>query len=130
MNSVPDKVNEILGQYFDILESKLPDFLEAFYIYGSVSIGAFDYGFSDVDFLAVVERKVQEKDITSKVGAGEYSLRTVPEKWHKIINESMRLRKSNKRSFYKSLLKRRNDALEYIDYIIQESNKLFEGELR
>lgn len=273
MNSVPDKVNGLLKEYFEMLESKLPGFLEAFYIYGSVSLGAFDYGFSDVDFLAVMKRRAaeedikilkhvhhemhrrfsktdlmgmyvigsdlespingeklcpcfidgkfrgmqkfdwnsidsyqlkkygiavkgqgiekycysvdwdvliknmrnnlntywlnwkgrcerfpsllyigtffnlkliewgvlgvsrqyytfREKDITSKVGAGEYALRTLPEQWHKIIKESMRLRKGIKGSYYKSVFERRNDALGYIDYIIQESNKLFEGELR
>jgi hypothetical protein len=67
-----------------------------------------------------------EMDITSKVGAGEYALRTVPQRWHKIIKEAMRLRKNNKKSYYNSVFKRRRDALGYIDYIIQESNKLFE----
>jgi hypothetical protein len=65
----------------------------------------------------------KEKDMTSKVGAGEYALKNVPQEWHKIINESMRLRKGNKKSYYNSIVKRRNDALKYIDYIIQESNK-------
>ncbi|MDZ4907347.1 aminoglycoside adenylyltransferase domain-containing protein, partial [Clostridium perfringens] len=31
----------------------------------------------------------KERDITSKIGAGEYALQNVPERWHKIINESM-----------------------------------------
>ncbi|MEQ2527667.1 aminoglycoside adenylyltransferase domain-containing protein [Bacillaceae bacterium CLA-AA-H227] len=66
------------------------------------------------------------RDITSKVGASEYALQTVPQKWHKIIKESMRLRKDNKNSFYNSIFERRNDALGYMDYIIQEINGLFE----
>ena len=65
-----------------------------------------------------------ERDITSKVGAGEYALRTVPPKWHKIINEAMRLRKGNKNSYYTSIFERRKDALDYIDFIIRESNSL------
>ena len=51
-------------------------------------------------------------------------------KWHKIINEAMRLRTDNKKSYYKSVFERRNDALDYIDYIdfiIQESNDLCEN---
>ncbi|MDZ7543792.1 DUF4111 domain-containing protein, partial [Clostridium perfringens] len=67
----------------------------------------------------------KERDITSKIGAGEYALQNVPERWHKIINESMRLRKGNKKSYYNSIFERRNDALIYINYIIQESNELF-----
>lgn len=267
MQNIPEKVNIILNEYFDLLESKLPSFLEAYYIYGSVSLGAFNYGFSDIDFIAVMKRKVtesdisilkeihsqiknkfpktdlmglyiqesdlqlqhknerscpcfidgvfkglekfeknsidayqlkkygitlkgqeiesydyivdwdilvhnmrdnlntywlnwmnscvkfpsiryigsfvslgmiewgvlgvsrlyytfREKDMTSKVGAGEYALRTVPQKWHKIINESMRLRKNRKNSYYKSIFQRRKDALNYMEFIIQESNNL------
>jgi hypothetical protein len=268
MNSVPEKVNEVLKEYFNLFEYKLPDLIEDYYIYGSVSLGAFDYGFSDIDFIAVVKRKVtntelnilkeihrnikrkfpktdlmglyvmkndlqfenenektcpcfinavykglvkfekdsidayqlkkygitikgqeiekynftvnwdnliknmrnnlntywlnwmnackkfmsiryissffsvrmiewgvlgvtrlyytfKERDIISKVGAGEYALKIVPQRWHKIIKESMRLRKDNKKSYYKSIFERRKDALEYIEYIIQESNRLF-----
>ncbi|MDZ5016954.1 DUF4111 domain-containing protein, partial [Clostridium perfringens] len=48
----------------------------------------------------------KERDITSKIGAGEYALQNLPERWHKIINESMRLRKGNKKSFYNSIFER------------------------
>lgn len=268
MNNIPEKVSVVIKDYFNLIEVELPNFLEAFYIYGSVSLGAFDYGFSDIDFITVVKRKVtdsdihilkdihkeikrrfpktdlmglyvmendlklhhinektcpcfidgifkgfekfeknsidayqlkkygitikgpaiqtldytvdwdilihnmrdnlntywlnwmnscvkfpsiryigsfvslgmiewgvlgvsrlyytfREKDMTSKVGAGEYALRTVPQKWHKIINESMRLRKNRKNSYYKSIFQRRKDALNYMEFIIQESNNLF-----
>jgi hypothetical protein len=65
-----------------------------------------------------------EKQITSKVGAGEYALRFVPERWHKIINESMRLRKGITKSYYTSIFNRRNDSLAYINYIIRECNSM------
>jgi hypothetical protein len=266
--TIPERVNELLDEYFNLVDSKLPDLLEGFYIYGSISIGAFDYGFSDVDFISVVKRNVtetdidtlkkvhrdikrkfpmtdlmgmyvmendlegknnhkkicpcfiggkfqglnkfetnsidayqikkygitikgkeiskysynvdwdilihnmvdnlntywvrwknrcekfssifyiglllnvslvewgvlgvsrlyytfREKDITSKVGAGEYALKNVPQKWHKIINEAMRLRKGIKKTYYNSIFERRRDALDYIDFIISESNSLF-----
>lgn len=258
---IPKKVHEVLDTYFDLVESKLPALLEAYYLYGSVSLGAFKEGVSDIDFIAFTKREVneaegnilkeihrdmkrkypnvsldgmyvsslnknenssmyfndgnfqgfkkfdrnsidayqlkkygitikgqrecvdytvnwdvlidnlkqnlntywldwvndckrfptikyiglfvnldmiewgvlgvsrlyytfKEKDITSKEGAGEYALRSVPQKWHNIINESMRLRKGIKKSYYKSVFKRRKDALEYMSFIIQESNKL------
>jgi hypothetical protein len=38
----------------------------------------------------------------------------------------MRLRKGNKTSYYHSIFKRRKDALDYMDFIIQESNNLFQ----
>lgn len=265
---VPEKVSEILKEYFAIFESKLPNLIESYYIYGSVSLGSFNYGLSDIDFIAVVKRKVtvedisilkeihkyikkkfhktdlmgmyvmkrdlqaqhkneesspcfidgiynglkkfdknsidayqlkkygltikgqrienfdytvnwdiliqnmrhnlntywlnwkcgcerfpsirfiglfinlglvewcvlgvsrqyytfKERDMTSKVGSGEYALQTVPQRWHKIINESMRLRKGNTKSYYKSIFERRRDALRYIEYIIEESNNLY-----
>jgi hypothetical protein len=267
MDNIPKEVKELLDEYFKLLDSKLPNFLDGYYIYGSVSLGAFNYGFSDVDFIAVVQKKLteegitilkeihrnlhkrlpktdlmgmyvtrseleaekgneklspcfidgklrdfekfdkdsidayqlkrygitirgkdvenygytvdwnvliknmknnlntywfnwkcrcdkfpsvkyiglffslkmiewgvlgvtrlfytfKEKDMTSKLGAGEYALQTVPEKWHKIINEAMRLRKNNTKSYYKSIFERRNDALAYMDYVIEESNRI------
>ncbi|GAA0085314.1 nucleotidyltransferase domain-containing protein [Clostridium sp. CTA-7] len=268
MNYIPKKAKEIIDYHIKIIESSLPNFLESYYIYGSISLGAFDSTFSDIDFIAVIKRKVneedintlkkihadmqrkyhktildgmyvfnndieslnkikssclrfndgkfqgfksfdrnsidayqlkkygitikgqaiknlnyginfdilidemrnnlntywinwindcrkltpmkyiglfvslniiewgvlgvsrlyytfKERDITSKIGAGEYALQNLPERWHKIINESMRLRKGNKKSYYNSIFERRNDALTYINYIIQESNELF-----
>ncbi|MGE5631052.1 MAG: aminoglycoside adenylyltransferase domain-containing protein [Caulobacteraceae bacterium] len=268
MNNIPEKVNEVLKQYFNLIESKLPGLLEGYYLYGSSSLKAFKDEFSDIDFIAVISRKATEADIdvlkeihsdmqkkypkpildgmyitkddieslnkcessclrfndgkflgfkkfdrnsidayqlkkygitikgqdiknynyevnwdilisnmrdnlntywlnwvngcrrfpsikylglfislgmiewgvlgisrlyytfsegdmTSKVGAGEYALRTVPQKWHRIINESMRLRKGIGKSYYRSIFERRNDALDYIEFIIQESNNLF-----
>lgn len=265
---IPKEVEEMIQAHINMIESTLPDFLEAYYLCGSVSLGAFDYGKSDIDFIIMMKRhanerdihilknihrdlhrkyktildgmylykedieflvnrdipslrfndgyfkgvetfnrntvdafvlkkwgitvkgeeiaqlkytvdfsilmsnmrdnlntywvnwvsackkfpstkylalvvspkaiewgvlgvsriyySLREKDITSKVGAGEYALQTVPQKWHKIIEESMRLRKDNKKSFYNSIFERRRDALAYMDYIIQESNKLIE----
>lgn len=65
-----------------------------------------------------------EKDITSKTGAGEYALKRVPEKFNKILNEAMRLRKGITKSYYKSIFKRRKDMLQYMNYIIDSSNKI------
>jgi hypothetical protein len=270
MKYIPEKVKEIVDVHIEMIESGLPDFLEAYYIYGSVALGAFDYGKSDIDFIILMKRKAtetdinilknihsnihrkfhktildgiylfkddieslnkgeisclrfndgvfkgtrtfdsnsvdafellkygitvkgqeteqfkytvdfdiliskmrdnlntywlrwksacmkfpsiryitilispkaiewgclgvsrlyytfRERDIISKVGAGEYALKTADEKWHKIIKESMRLRKGVKRSYYNSVFKRRNDAVEYIDYIIKDSNGLFDN---
>ena len=269
MKYMSEKVKEIVNEHIKMIESRLPNFLESYYIIGSVVLGAFDYGKSDLDFVAVVARKITESDInifkkihgdmqkkfrntildgmyllkndidslnkfeisclrfndgkykgfrtfdrnsvvafelkkygitirgqeienlkytvdfdiliskmmdnlntywlkwantyrkfpsikyiallvspkviewgvlgvsrlyytfkekgiTSKVGAGEYALQTVPQMWHKIINEAMRLRKDIKKSYYNSIFERRKDALGYIDYIIQESNGLFD----
>lgn len=269
MDTIPETIHKVLEQYFLLLEMKLPNFLEAYYLYGSTSLGEFYDGFSDIDFIALVKRKVtatdmrilkeihrdmqrrfpkaildgmyvmkddleslnngeascprfndgkfqgfrtfdqnsidayqlkkygiamkgpgaeyftyavnwdilmnnmrdnlntywqnwvndckkfwsikyiglftslgmiewgvlgvsrlyytfREKDITSKIRAGEYALKIVPQRWHKIIYESMRLRKGNKKSYYKSIFERRKDALGYIEFMTQESNSLFD----
>jgi hypothetical protein len=267
MKPIPDRVQEVLAAHFQLLESKLLDFLEAYYLYGSISLGAFTSDCSDIDFIAIVKQEItadelillkeihweiqmrypkiildgkyitladmqqvnqeeqpylyfnegkyrgvrqfnknsidayqlkahgiaikghesskldytvdwdillhdmkgnlnyywvnwrnkcgrflsvsyiglffklemvewgvlgvsrqyytfKENQMTSKIGAGEYALRSVPEKWHKIINEAMRLRKDIRKSYYTSIIKRRNDTLDYINYIILESNSL------
>jgi hypothetical protein len=265
VNSIPDCAVKIIDKHIFLIDSSFPNVLESYYIYGSISLGVFSYGLSDIDFIAVLNRKItdmdinilkeihknikkefpktdlmgsyitkddlleqyansktcpcfiggkykglikfdknsidayqlkrygiaikgesssnfdytvnwntlrssmrdnlngywknwmnscmkfpsinylglyvslktiewgvlgvsrlyytfHEKDITSKIGAGEYVLKNVPERWHRIINESMRLRKGNEKSYYNSIFERRNDAFAYIDYIIQESN--------
>lgn len=274
MKNIPEKVKGITGEHIRLIESGLPDFLESYFIYGSVSLGAYDEGFSDIDFIAVLKRKAsgadidalkkihhemqgrfhktildgwylskddmeslqdkstveclrfndgvfkgfktfdrnsidafewkrygikvmgqeagepkfpvdlsilissmgdnlntywlhwykscrkfpslhficlffaakaiewgvlgvtrlyytfREKDIISKIGAGEYALKTVPSKYHKIIEESMRRRKDSKKTCYHSILTRRNDALGYMEYIIKECNVLMEKQNR
>lgn len=62
----------------------------------------------------------RERGIVSKVGAGDYTLQLVPVRWHKIINESMRLRKGIKQSYYRSISERRRDTLAFIDYMMKE----------
>lgn len=64
--------------------------------------------------------------MTSKVGAGEYALDTVPKEWHKIVEEAIRWRKGSKKSKYRSVWKRRADALAYMEYVIGECNALAE----
>ncbi|OCA91547.1 hypothetical protein A8F94_03825 [Bacillus sp. FJAT-27225] len=65
----------------------------------------------------------KEKDIASKAEAGDYALKSVPKRWHKILHESLRLRKGIKPSYYRSVFQRRTDALEFMEYMIQEINK-------
>ncbi|MEH7609700.1 aminoglycoside adenylyltransferase domain-containing protein [Gottfriedia acidiceleris] len=267
MKEIPKEINVVLDTYLQYFDLKLPNLIDSFYLYGSITLGAFKNGFSDIDFIAVVKRKVsdadvkilreihkdmqrkfpntildgwyilnedimslneegnlcirfndgkfqglnkfqknsidafqlkkygitvrglnidnvdisvnwdiilanmrdnlnsywlswlnkskkfptvkylslfislrsiewgilgisrlyytfKDKDITSKVGAGEYVLEAVPKRWHKIINESMRLRTNQKKSYYKSIFTRRKDAIDYMEFMIRECNKL------
>lgn len=91
------------------------------YLGSFVSIRSIEWGVLGVTRLFFT---ILEKDITSKVGAGVYALGTVPEKWHKIIQEAIRWRKGEKKSLYRSVRKRRADALAYMEYVIGECNAL------
>jgi hypothetical protein len=91
------------------------------YISLYVSLKSIEWGVLGVSRLYYT---FMEKDIVSKMGAGEYVLKNVPQRYHKILNEAMRLRKNYKKTYYKSIFQRRKDVIEYINYIIQESNKI------
>lgn len=91
------------------------------YLGSFVSIRSIEWGVLGVTRLFYT---IREKDMTSKVGAGEYALGTVSEKWHKIIQEAIRWRKGEKKSLYRSVRKRRADALAYMEYVIGECNAL------
>lgn len=269
-NRIPEKVDEVVDVYLKLIEERLSDLLESFYLFGSVSLGAYQEGMSDIDFYAVVKRKltdadvevlkqvhkemkkkypqpsldgmyirredldgrnegvqscpyfnegklqmfrafhqnwidafqlktygivlkglpietynipvdwnelksnlvqninsywatwtkrcetitslqypglyvsssliewgvlgvtrlyysIKEEDIISKVGAGEYALRTVPHPYHPILQEALRIRKGDKPSDYNSVFKRRRDALAYMKFIIEACNSTIKG---
>lgn len=63
---------------------------------------------------------IKEQDLISKSGAGQYAMQHVPARWHRILQESIRLREGSSRSLYRSVFKRRQDALTYMDYMIKE----------
>lgn len=64
----------------------------------------------------------REKKITTKLGAGEYALEDVPAKWHKIIQESIHVRKGIVKSLYFSKMRRKKEVLEYMQFILEECN--------
>ncbi|MDA8371255.1 MAG: DUF4111 domain-containing protein [Nocardiopsaceae bacterium] len=61
-------------------------------------------------------------EITSKSGAGAYALHAFPEKWHRIVNECLRVRRgSTLPSLYESALARRRAALDYIEMVLDDA---------
>lgn len=62
---------------------------------------------------------IRERNIISKTAAGEYALACVPERWHAIIREAIALREDPKGSFYRSRVRRSNEAVGFIKYIIR-----------
>lgn len=70
----------------------------------------------------------RERAIMSKAGAGEYALSIVPERWHKILQESINERRGIGESLYASKWERKRDALAYMTYLLNECNHLFDNE--
>ena len=60
-----------------------------------------------------------EGDITSKGKAIEYGLTCLPESTHRILKEALRIRKCEKGKTYNSRFIRRQDMIDYMDYIIK-----------
>lgn len=60
--------------------------------------------------------------ITSKTGAGVHARETFPERWHRIIDECLRIRRGEPGpSLYKSRRTRRRDAMDFLDQVINDS---------
>ncbi|MGV8143681.1 MAG: aminoglycoside adenylyltransferase domain-containing protein [Methanothermobacter sp.] len=64
---------------------------------------------------------VNEKDIISKYGAGEYMLGKIPTRFERIIREALRVRKGeDKKSYYRTPFRRRKDLLLFMNYMINQ----------
>ncbi|MEV0619161.1 aminoglycoside adenylyltransferase domain-containing protein [Nonomuraea sp. NPDC050404] len=84
-------------------------------------------------------------EITSKTGAGRHALTAFPERWHRVVNEALRLREQDtavstpvgvisglgdhfgtpRRSLYGSPFERRSDVLGFADHAITAAHKLY-----
>ncbi|TDQ47989.1 nucleotidyltransferase domain-containing protein [Actinorugispora endophytica] len=61
-------------------------------------------------------------EITSKSGAGFYALHAFPERWDRIVNECLRIRRDSTRpSLYQNALARRRAALDYIEMVLDDA---------
>ncbi|WP_046472477.1 nucleotidyltransferase domain-containing protein [Allosalinactinospora lopnorensis] len=61
-------------------------------------------------------------EITSKSGAGRYALHAFPERWQKIVNECLRVRRDTSMpSLYESALARRRAALDFIEMVLDDA---------
>jgi hypothetical protein len=56
-------VAPILDQYQRLLGQHVPDLLSAFYLHGSIGLGAFCEGQSDIDFLAILSQVARNDDV-------------------------------------------------------------------
>lgn len=60
---VPAQIAPLLEQYMNQMETVLPGFMTAFYLHGSIALGAFNERHSDIDFITLIGRTVTETDI-------------------------------------------------------------------
>jgi len=63
MKEIPKDINDVLDTSFHYIDLKIPNLIDSFYLYGSITLGAFKNGFSDIDFITVVKRKVSDADL-------------------------------------------------------------------
>jgi len=65
----------------------------------------------------------RENSITTKLGAAEYALASLPRIWHPLVQEAIDIRASEERLHYRSRLVRMMDAVKLIKYIIQMNSE-------
>src|SRR5437763_15984662 len=63
LKELPDVVKPVLESYLTAIERELPGFMAACYLHGSIALGAFIEGDSDIDFITVVSRRCTASDI-------------------------------------------------------------------
>lgn len=65
-------------------------------------------------------------EITSKDGAGRHALRVFPDRWHRVVDESLRIRRAEPgRSLYRNPLARRQDALAFATMVIADAHRRY-----
>lgn len=63
MEGIPEKVEACLTDYIKHIEKQLPrDLLVGVYLYGSISLGAFDEEKSDIDFITLLKRDLTKEE--------------------------------------------------------------------
>ena len=64
MNScIPEPVKPIIKDYISLLNRQLPGRIIGFYLVGSIALGEFNESFSDIDFVATLNKQATSKEI-------------------------------------------------------------------
>ncbi|WP_158598360.1 aminoglycoside adenylyltransferase domain-containing protein [Falsibacillus albus] len=63
MQVIPSPIREVLDDYIELIGASLPTRLEGLYVHGSIALGAYVEGKSDIDFIAVTSEPITEKDL-------------------------------------------------------------------
>ncbi|OPH59034.1 hypothetical protein BC351_22160 [Paenibacillus ferrarius] len=66
---------------------------------------------------------LKERDITSKIGAGNYGIQQLPEKWHGLIQEAIAIKRLEPSRYYLSQKERLTDLVALLQYIHLDANR-------
>jgi hypothetical protein len=64
----------------------------------------------------------KENSITTKIRAGQYALNCLPQQWHRLVQEAIRIRQGKTDSSYRFRFGRMVEAVRFLDYIIKACN--------
>lgn len=65
---------------------------------------------------------IRERKVITKQRSGEYALSVIPEQWHQIIKEAIRIRTKSPKSLYLFRFVRMLEAVKFMKYVIQLPN--------
>ncbi|WP_342504878.1 aminoglycoside adenylyltransferase domain-containing protein [Sporosarcina sp. FSL K6-2383] len=60
MREIPVIVQTVLDEYITLFHARLPNRLEGFYLQGSIALDAYVENSSDIDFIAIINRRLSE----------------------------------------------------------------------
>jgi hypothetical protein len=62
-DDIPQSVQQVLNAYIGLMNEALPGLLTGLYLHGSVALGAYEPGLSDIDFIAITSRRCTPSDV-------------------------------------------------------------------
>jgi hypothetical protein len=72
---------------------------------------------------------IRELDITSKIRAGVYGMKNLPEQWHRLIHEAIAIKKHQPNRSYTSQIERLTDLVTLLRFIHFEANRIFDNSI-
>lgn len=60
---IPEPIQPLLTSYVERIDQSLPDLITGFYLHGSLALDAFNLRLSDIDFIAVISRRMTAADL-------------------------------------------------------------------
>lgn len=77
--TIPERVQRVLDDYIGLAGAALPGLLEGVYLHGSLALGAYTPGLSDIDLIAVVGRRCTPDDLAALGGLHDTLRRRYPD---------------------------------------------------